>query len=343
MGRAPLPQTTSGLTCRQLFQPEIDAVAINLVRYVSRGQSCWGVAHPGGIAPVAGSYATTAELITKGEQHWRAAATCVPTHRFDQVTLLSPVTAPARLLCQGANYRQHMIESGVNPDAKTFNMFFEKSDCAIGPPVGEVVRPAHVALLDYEIELALVFKRPITAPVTITSANLPDFVFGLTIANDISARDVQIPQMQFFKGKSYRGFCPLGPYLAVLEPKDFAYLDNLTLTLAVNGRVRQQDETRNLVYKPAETITELSQFSDVAPGDVLLTGTPAGCALRVPSPLLRKLMQLLLPEERLWAAFRSGQARSVKYLQPGDVMTLTIGSADRVIDLGEQRTTVVAA
>ena len=194
----------------------------------------------------------------------------------------------------------------MDPDAKTFNMFFEKSDCAISPPVGEVVRPAHVALLDYEIELALVFKRPITGPVTVTPASLPDYVFGLTIANEISARDVQIPQTRFFKGKSYRGFCPIGAYLAVLEPGDFANLDNLTLTLAVNGSVRQQDETRDLVYKPAETITELSQFNDVAFGDVLLTGTPAGCALRVPGPLVRKLMHLLLPEKKFWAAFRLG-------------------------------------
>jgi 2-keto-4-pentenoate hydratase/2-oxohepta-3-ene-1,7-dioic acid hydratase in catechol pathway len=231
----------------------------------------------------------------------------------------------------------------MNPDAKSFNMFFEKSDCSIGPPIGDVVRPAHVALLDYEIELVLVFKRPITGPITVTPANLADYVFGLTIANDISARDVQIPQTQFFKGKSYRGFCPIGPYLSVLEPQDFAYLDHLTLTLAVNGRVRQHDETCNLVYKPAETITELSQFSDVAPGDVVLPGAPSSCALRVPKPLLRKLMQLLLPEQKLWAAFRSVQARSPKYLRPGDIMTLSIASADRVIDLGEQRTTVIEA
>lgn len=318
-------------------------MAINLVRYALQNESFWGVAHSGGIAPIAGTYGTTAALIENGESHWRAAAAQAPTLPFDRIALLSPVTAPARVLCQGANYRQHMIESGLDPDAKTFNMFFEKSDCSISPPIGDVARPAHVALLDYEIELVLVFKRPITGPVTVTPANLSDYVFGLTIANDISARDVQIPQTQFFKGKSYRGFCPMGPYLAVLEPEEFAYLEHLTLTLAVNGSVRQHDETGNLVYKPAETITELSQFSDVAPGDVLLTGTPSGCALRVPKPLVRKLMQLLLPEQKFWAAFRSGQARSPKYLKPGDVMTLTIASADRVIDLGEQRTTVIAA
>jgi 2-keto-4-pentenoate hydratase/2-oxohepta-3-ene-1,7-dioic acid hydratase in catechol pathway len=230
----------------------------------------------------------------------------------------------------------------MDPDVKAFNMFFEKSDCSMSPPVGDVVRPAHVALLDYEIELALVFRKPINGPVTVTPDNIGDYVFGLAIANDISARDVQLPQTQFFKGKSYRGFCPVGPYLTVPEADEFHYLDHLTLTLAVNNIVRQQDSTANLVFKPAETITELSQFSDVAPGDILLTGTPSGCALRAPKPFVRKLMQLLIPEPKLWKLFREGQAKSGRYLKSGDVMTLTIASADRVIDLGEQRTTVTA-
>ena len=70
-----------------------------------------------------------------------------PDVRLADATLLSPVTAPCRVICQGANYRQHMIESGLDPDAKTFNMFFEKSDASLAPPVGEVVRPTHVRLL----------------------------------------------------------------------------------------------------------------------------------------------------------------------------------------------------
>jgi 2-keto-4-pentenoate hydratase/2-oxohepta-3-ene-1,7-dioic acid hydratase in catechol pathway len=233
-----------------------------------------------------------------------------------------------------------MIESGLDPDEKVFNMFFEKADCSVSPPRGSVVRPAHVALLDYEIELALVFRKAISGPVTITADNMHEYVFGVTIANDVSARDVQIPQMQFFKGKSYRGFCPMGPHLAVLEPEEFAYLDQLTLTLAVNGEVRQHDQTKNLVYKPAETITELSAFSGVSAGDVLLTGTPAGCALRIPPAPIRKLMQLVLPERKFWATFRKVQSRRPQYLKPGDVMTATIASADRVIDLGEQRVRV---
>lgn len=318
-------------------------MATHLVRYTHAGRCCWGVVRGTGIAPLDGDYPTTAALIETGEPDWRAAVTRAPSIEVAAVTLLSPVTASARVVCQGANYRQHMIESGVDPDAKRFNMFFEKSDASISAPVGSIVRPSHVRLLDYEIELALVFRKPITSPVTVTAETLPEYVFGMTIANDVSARDVQLPQMQFFKGKSYRGFCPLGPYLAVLEPGELRYLDELTLTLKVNDTVRQRDSTANLVYKPAETITELSTFCDLAPGDVLLTGTPAGCALRPPPRLVRNLMQVVLSEPQLWANFTRLQAKRPQYLKPGDVVRASIASTDGAIDLGEQRHVIEGA
>jgi 2-keto-4-pentenoate hydratase/2-oxohepta-3-ene-1,7-dioic acid hydratase in catechol pathway len=131
-------------------------------------------------------------------------------------------------------------------------------------------------------------------------------VFGIAIANDLSARDVQLPQTQFFRGKSYRGFCPLGPWLTVPEDDEFDRLDDLELELAVNGTVRQRDSTRNLVFKPVETISELSTFANIAAGDVLLTGTPSGCALRVPPPAIRRIVQLL--PERHRRPYRPRQA-----------------------------------
>jgi 2-keto-4-pentenoate hydratase/2-oxohepta-3-ene-1,7-dioic acid hydratase in catechol pathway len=318
-------------------------MATHLVRYELGERIRWGVVRGASIAPLDEEYPTTASLIERGEPDWRAAATRAPSLELANITLLSPVTAPARVICQGANYRQHMLESGLDPDAKRFNMFFEKSDASISAPVGPLVRPSHVQLLDYEIELALVFRKPISGPVAVTVGNMHEYVFGVTIANDVSARDVQLPQMQFFKGKSYRGFCPLGPNLAVLDRGEFRYLDQLTLTLKVNDAVRQQDTTGNLVFKPAETINELATFSDLSPGDVLLTGTPAGCALRAPPPLVRRLMQLVLPEPKLWATFTRVQARRPQYLRPGDVVRATIASADGVIDLGEQRHVVEGA
>ena len=318
-------------------------MAINLLRYDIGGTIRWGVAQHGMIAPLSGDYATTADLIREGQGDMRAAASAEGTIPLQSVRPLSPVTAPARILCQGANYRQHMIESGLDPDQKTFNMFFEKSDCSLNAPQGRVTRPAHVQLLDYEIELGIVFRQPITGPITVTRDTLADHVFGITIANDVSARDIQIPQTQFFKGKSYRGFCPVGPYLTVLDPVEIGSLDGLDLTLSVNGAIRQRDSTANLVFKPAETITELSHFSDVAPGDLLLTGTPSGCALRVPPPMLRKLMQLLLPEPKLWRAFIQSQSKRREYLQPGDIVNARIASPDGRINLGEQHIVIEAA
>jgi 2-keto-4-pentenoate hydratase/2-oxohepta-3-ene-1,7-dioic acid hydratase in catechol pathway len=302
----------------------------------------WGVVVPGGIAGLPTRFASTAALIAGGAAEWHEARHHTPDVRMADVTLLSPVTAPCRVICQGANYRQHMIESGLDPDAKNFNMFFEKSDASIAPPVGDVVPPDHVRLLDYEIELGLVIGAAANAARSVSPGDLPNLIFGLVIANDVSARDVQLPQTQFFKGKSYRGFCPVGPYLTVPERDEFALVDDLLLTLKVNGAVRQSDSTRNLVFKPAETLAELTTFSDLSPGDLILTGTPAGCALRVPPPPLRRLMQLL-PERVLWKAFVKAQQRRSSYLKPGDRMALTIRSSDGRLDLGEQQTLVRAA
>jgi 2-keto-4-pentenoate hydratase/2-oxohepta-3-ene-1,7-dioic acid hydratase in catechol pathway len=313
----------------------------NIARYETEGTAYWGVVLASGISPLDGVYPTTGALIEEGEADWRAALGKAASVPIDSVKILSPVTAPCRVYCQGANYRQHMIESGMDPDAKLFNMFFTKSDASISPARGSVQRPKHVMLLDYEIELALVFRRPISSSVAVTQDTLKDYVFAVTIANDLSARDVQLPQMQFFKGKSYRGFCPIGPWLTVLEPDEFAYLDQLELQLSVNGSPRQRDTTKNLVFKPAETISELSTFANVRPGDVLLTGTPSGCALRVPPAPIRRLLQLL-PERQFWNLFIKAQRRRPQYLQPGDVINAYIHSADGRIDLGEQMTNVLS-
>ncbi len=315
-------------------------MATNLVRFEAGHGPRWGVVMGAQIAPLSGDYPTTAALIELGEADWREARGRGPRITLASITILSPVTTPCRLYCQGANYREHMIESGMDPDAKLFNMFFTKADASVCSAREAVTRPAHVKLLDYEIELALVFRRPISSAVTIRRENLADYVFAITIANDLSARDVQLPQTQFFKGKSYRGFCPIGPWLTVLERDEFSRVDDLALELDVNGTPRQRDTTANLVFKPAETISELSTFANILSGDVLLTGTPSGCALRVPPPPVRRLLQVL-PERVLWKLFLNAQARRQQYLNPGDRVSARIRSRDGAIDLGEQATEIV--
>ena len=137
-----------------------------------------------------------------GKRIGAAASAKAPSVSFEQAQILSPVTTPCRIYCQGANYRQHMIESGMDPDAKAFNMFFTKSDASVASAKGTVAPPKHVSLLDYEIELALVFRRPIVSAATVTRENLKDYVFAVAIANDFSARDVQLPQMHSSRARA---------------------------------------------------------------------------------------------------------------------------------------------
>jgi hypothetical protein len=122
-------------------------MAINVVRYRHAGTTDWGVLNDGRLEPLSCGDLSTGELL--GHRPFDGAAPVEPINIAD-VELLAPITAPCRVICQGANYRQHMIESGVNPDDKQFNLLFMKSDATLAPPRGDVRVPAQVQLLDYE-------------------------------------------------------------------------------------------------------------------------------------------------------------------------------------------------
>lgn len=313
-------------------------MAKNYIRFQRKNQIDWGFYENGSLAPLEFGDVSTAEFL-KSVQRGRKNKTGTK-FPLERILVLSPITVPCQIICQGANYRQHLIESGLNPNDKTYNLFFTKSDASLSPPVGNIVRPKHVKLLDYEIELGLVFGKRIDSLSKPTRENASQSIAAFFMANDVSARDVQLPQLQWYKGKSYRTFLPAGPMLAVLEPGDFELLENLKLTLTVNDEIRQQDTASNLVHKPTETILELSQFCNINPGDVLLTGTPSGCALRAPGKFVQKIGGLL-SERRKWELFVKGQSKRREYLQPKDTIRSSIRTDDRKIDLGEQILKVV--
>ena len=312
---------------------------LNILHFRHQGRRQWGVVRDGTVTPVPGDFASTGDFLAANSLE-ALSQLQRPTINEADIELLSPVTPNQQFLCQGANYRQHMIESGMNPDAKTFNMIFTKAQSCIAPANVDVVRPKRVRFLDYEIELGLVLKRDVTTSVTVSDANLSEFVAGAVIVNDYSARDVQIPEMQFYKGKSFRTFGPVGPYLCLLAAADFARLRDLRLSLTVNGKVRQKDSVANLVYGPAETLTELSSVQDLHMGDLLSTGTPSGCALSIPSPA-RQRIAALLPEAAKWKMFMTIQAGREQYLKAGDVVESRIATPDGAIDLGVQRNRIL--
>src|SRR5271157_5314125 len=181
---------------------------LNVLHFKYEGRPQWGVVRDGLVTLIPGAFETTAAFLEANSIETLSRLSG-PTVKEADVELLSPVTQNQQFLCQGANYRQHMIESGMNPEAKSFNMIFTKAPGCIVPANSDLVRPRRVRFLDYEIELGLVLKRDITSRQSITDANLHEFIAGAVIVNDYSARDIQIPQMQFYKGKSFRTFGPV--------------------------------------------------------------------------------------------------------------------------------------
>lgn len=293
--------------------------------------------------------ATTAELLAdreavreavreadRGASRAAAARDATGTPVADLVAL-SPVTTPCRVVAQMVNYRSHARDSGFTGEIPP--TFFRKASGSVSGPADTVVRPSHVKFLDYEIELGLVMGAPLPLGTVVTEQDLPSYVAGLVITNDVSARDVQLTKTQFYESKSYPTFTPTGPYLALLEPEDFAHLLNLRLRLSVNGDLRQDRTLADMIVRPAEALTLLARFQTLDPGDLLLTGTPGGTALKAPPKAVEKIGALLPPAVK-WKAFFKRQARNPRYLHTGDLITATIATPDGRIDLGEQRTAV---
>lgn len=314
-------------------------MSLNLIRFDAGTGAQWGVVQGADILALPGEHFTTAEILTDGVKAAREVLADTTAERTPhaQVRVLAPVPS-ARVFCQGANYRTHMIESGMDPN-RAFNMLFTKSTGSLAGATDDIVTPPHVQLLDYEVELGIVLGAPVTAPVQLTDADLPDYIGAFVVANDVSARDIQLPQGQWFKGKSYRGFTPVGPYLCVPEPDEVGRWRELRLTLQVNGETRQQAFADDMVFGPAATISELSQLENLAVGDLILTGTPGGVALQPPPALVQRFMGLL-PDALRWQLFVKSQARSRAYLKAGDRITASIRTDDGVLDLGTQTTTV---
>lgn len=305
---------------------------------VLRTAEGWWVQTPTGAAPIATSATTTAELLAD-RAAVAAAASGGGTVAIEELSLLSPVTAPCRVIAQMTNFESHVRDSGMDPKTVPLT-FFRKSSASISGPFDDIVRPRHVTLLDYEIEIGLVIGRPVPVGTTITDANLADYVAGLTITNDVSARDVQLPQTQFYEAKSYPTFTPVGPALLLVDAAELARFGDLRLRLSVDGDERQNALVDgDMLYRPLQALQSLTRFQDLAAGDLILTGTPAGTALTAPPKPIEMIGNLLPPAVK-WKAFFARQAKNPKYLQHGDVVEASIATDDGALDLGAQRLAV---
>lgn len=307
---------------------------------VLRTAGGWWVETPEGLAPVVTSAVTTAELLADRAAVVAAAKSDAVVPSLNEAPL-SPVTSPCRVVAQMVNYRSHATDSGFDPE-RVPPAFFRKASGSITGPRSAIVRPDGVRLLDYEVELGLVLGARIPVGTVVTEENLAEYVAGLVVADDVSARDLQLPKTQFYESKSYPTFTPLGPRLVLTDAADLARLSELRLTLEVNGDKRQDMTAADMIVTPTRALTLLARFQTLDPGDVLLTGTPGGTALRSPGPLIEKI-GALLPAHVKWKAFFKRQAANPAYLKDGDVVTARIRTDDGRLDLGEQRNQVAPA
>ncbi|TLS37874.1 fumarylacetoacetate hydrolase family protein [Pseudalkalibacillus caeni] len=194
-------------------------------------------------------------------------------YSMDEIILRSPIPKPIKnIFCVGKNYAAHAIEMGSEADIPDFPIIFTKPPtCVIATHESIYSHPNVTTQLDYEGELAVVIGKKGRA---ISKENALDYVFGYTIINDVSARDLQKRHKQFFMGKSLDTSCPMGPVIlhksAVNDPH------NLSIVTRVNGEVRQNGNTKDFIFDIPELLEVISQAMTLEPGDIIATGTPSG-------------------------------------------------------------------
>ncbi len=197
--------------------------------------------------------------------------------KLSEVKILSPIPYPKRnVICLGKNYLDHINEvkslKNVNADIPQKPIYFSK---IAYPCIGHedfVDSHSHIVKqLDYEVELAVVIGKKCK---NVTVEEAENCIFGYTIANDISARDIQTSHGQWHKGKSFDTFCPVGPYIAYKS--SFAFPPKLKIQSFVNDELRQNGNTNDLIFDIPAIISDLTSGITLYPGDIVLTGTPAG-------------------------------------------------------------------
>jgi len=310
-------------------------MGIKLIRYKWMNEVKWGVLNnEDQIISLNTSYETTSDILQYEMEQIKANnLNDKEKVNLDTVEILSPITWPSKIVCQGANYGTHRAEVGMNNEKPPFNMFFSKDISSVVGAYSTVYKPKHVELLDYEIELGLVIGSQITKEKEVNNDNLKQFICGLVIFNDISARDVQFLEGQWLKGKSFRTFGPVGPYIYLLDEDEYELIDDLDLKLSVNDEIRQQTSTKKLLYKPSETIQELSEIMNLQIGDLIITGTTGGVALNMSLDTLQQIQNPAVSYETKREILLESQNNGY-YLKDGDTVTCTIKSANNKINLG---------
>lgn len=266
---------------------------MKLVSFEWRGDRLVGLWLPEGVMNVSRldtSIPTDMLTILARWQHYRpkleqlareGASTAAAFLPHEEIRLLAPVPRPCKLLAVGLNYRDHAAETGVQLPSSP--IFFAKAASAATGPYDPIVIPKLTDQVDFEAELAVVIGLK---GKHIPEGSALDYVAGYMAFNDVSARDMQFGDRQWFRGKSCDTFAPMGPYLVTAD--EIADPQALDIQLRLNGQLMQHSNTSQMVFPVSELISFISQTMTLEPGDIVATGTPSGVGyVRKPPVFLR--------------------------------------------------------
>lgn len=212
---------------------------------------------------------------------------------LSSVKLLAPIQRPPRIFAIGLNYQKHADESKM-PVQKVPTVFMKLSGSVVGPD-HPITLPKISTQPDYEAEFAFVIGKP---GYQIPADRAMDYVFGYTIVNDVSARDIQLATSQWTLGKSFPSFCPLGP--AIVTADEVADPHALAISLTIDGETLQSSNTNDLIFKIPELVAHLSSLTPLEAGDIVSTGTPEGVGLgRTPKRWLKPNEEVIVTIEKL--------------------------------------------
>jgi len=213
--------------------------------------------------------------------------------KLGKFSLLNPLPNPSKIICLTFNYPKHAKEQ--NYESTKDPVIFIKPRTTLCGTGSEIKCPSFVKQLDYEIELAVIIGKTCK---NIDEISAKNYVFGYMVFNDVSARDVQMQDKQFTRGKSFDTFGPCGPWITTVD--EITDAENLQMTTRINGQVRQNSSTNNMFINISSIVSKLSKVMTLEKGDIIATGTPEGVALNNPdTPFLKDGDEIDMEIEKL--------------------------------------------
>jgi 2,4-diketo-3-deoxy-L-fuconate hydrolase len=192
-----------------------------------------------------------------------------------------PIHAPSKIICLGKNYAEHAKEGGFDKPDKP--LIFCKTPNALNGPFDPIILPKSSGQIDWEVELVIIIGKE---GKRIPKSEAWGYIAGFTIMNDVSGREAQFSDSQWFRGKSFDGFAPIGPY--IVTPDEIGDVNNLRLTAKVDDEIMQDGNTRDMIFDVCTIIEDISEDITLIPGDIISTGTPAGVGIFRDPPVVLK-------------------------------------------------------